>query len=220
MAERLQAMQPGPRPKEKTAVYAPALTVRKKAIEQNHLILAFPALSFLDERRYQLILLNSILGGGVSSRLFQQVREEQGLCYSVYSYISDHADTGLLGVYTALGKETEPAALETICKLIGDLANHGPTREELERVREQAKANVVMGLESVQAQMSHMGSSVLLFGSVRSVEEILQQYEAVTVEQVQRLAREIFRFDQVSLSAVGRVDSAEGYRQRLWQFAH
>src|SRR5699024_12639939 len=98
-------------PKVREAVYLPAVTVRKKAIEQNHLILAFPALSYLDEERYALLLLNSILGGGCSSRLFQELREKRGRCYTVHAYVSDAADTGLLGTSSALHLQHEQVAL-------------------------------------------------------------------------------------------------------------
>ncbi len=109
------ALRPGGGPTAaRAAAYVPGVVVKKKAIEQNHLTLAFPGLSFADPRRFQLQLLSSILGGGVSSRLFQQVREQQGLCYSIYSYGTCHDDTGYFGVYTALGRETEGQALDTI----------------------------------------------------------------------------------------------------------
>ena len=184
-------------------------------MEQNHLILAFPAPSYLDERRPQLLLLNSLLGGGCSSRLFQEVREKRGLCYTVYSYAADHEDTGLLGIYTALGQEQEEQALETIYHLVEELAEHGPTQEELDRVREQAKANLLMGTESIQARMSHLGSSALLFGRVRETEEIIALYDAVTREQLRDLAQALFVPEGASLSALGRVRPAQDYSQWL-----
>ena len=212
---RMSAMEAGKTRTGKKADYRSAITVKKKAIEQNHLMLAFPALSYLDERRYQLLILNSILGGGVSSRLFQELREKRGLCYSVYSYVADHADTGMVGIYTALGKSTEEEALAAICREVRRLAQDGPTEAELARVREQAKANVVMGLESIQSKMSHLGTSTLLFDKVRTVDDIIASYDAITMEQLRVLAAEVFDFSQVSLSAVGRVDTVEGYRKRL-----
>lgn len=215
LKNRLSRLESVPALREKGAVYRPALTVRRKAIEQNHLILAFPALGFLDHRRYQMMMLNTILGGGVSSRLFQQLREQQGLCYNVYSYCADHADTGLLGIYTALSRETEHQALEIIRGQVMDLAEHGPTQEELERTREQAKANVLMGLESVQSRMSHLGASALLYGSVKEADEILAEYDRITREDLRDLAGEIFRFDRVSLSVVGRGEQTEEYEKYL-----
>lgn len=211
----LSELEPGHVPSCKGARYRPAFTVRRKPTEQNHLILAFPAFSYLDPRRYQLLLLNSILGGGVSSRLFQELREKRGLCYTTYSYVADHADTGLLGVYTALSPELEGEALDAACALLRELAEHGPTQEELERAREQAKASVLMGLESIQARMSHLGTSQLLYGSVLEQDDILDAYDAVTVPQLRQLAEQIFDFSQLSLSAVGRVPPAEEYAQLL-----
>lgn len=215
LAGLISGLEPGPLARQAPAAYRPAVTSRKKAIEQNHLLLAFPALTYLDPRREQLMLLNSLLGGGCSSRLFQQVREERGLCYTVYSYVADHADTGLLGIYAALGKEQEELALDTLRGVVSDLADHGPTQEELDRVREQAKAGLLMSAESVQSRMSSMGASELLYGRVRTQEEILAAYDAVTREQLQQLAEEIFRWDQASLSAVGRVRPAGEYGRWL-----
>ena len=211
----LSALPAGEKPRVKPVAYRPAVTARKKAMEQNHLILAFPALSYLDQRRPQILLLNSLLGGGCSSRLFQEVREKRGLCYTVYSYVSDHEDTGLWGIYTAVNKEQEGQALETIRGVVQDLADHGPTQEELDRVREQAKANLLMGSESIQTKMSHLGSSALLHGRVRELEEILALYDGVTREQLRDLAQELFSMEQASLSAVGRVGAAQDYAKWL-----
>lgn len=215
LKQKLSALPAAPAARVKAACYRSAVTVKRKAIEQNHLILAFPALSFLDPRKYQQLLLNAILGGGVSSRLFQELRENRGLCYTVYSYVADHADTGLLGIYTALNRDLEREALETVRAQVLDLAEHGPSREELERTREQARANVLIGLESVQARMSHLGTSAILFGKVMQVDEILERYEAVTREELRTLAGELFRFNQASLSAVGRVSKGEEYQEML-----
>ena len=206
---------PATSPAARGPATAPPSPSGRKPTEQNHLILAFPAFSYLDPRRYQLLLLNSILGGGVSSRLFQELREKRGLCYTTYSYVADHADTGLLGVYTALSPELEGEALDAACALLRELAEHGPTQEELERAREQAKASVLMGLESIQARMSHLGTSQLLYGSVLEQDDILDAYDAVTVPQLRQLAEQIFDFSQLSLSAVGRVPPAEEYAQLL-----
>lgn len=161
------------------------------------------------------MLLNSLLGGGCSSRLFQEVREKRGLCYTVYSYVADHEDTGLLGIYTALNRDQEGQALETVRRLVQELADHGPTQEELDRVREQAKASLLLGSESVQSRMSHLGASALLYGRVRETDEILALYDAVTRDQLRDLAGEIFRLENASLSAVGRVGSGETYREWL-----
>ena len=211
LAQCLSQLEPGPAAEKKPAVYRPAVTAKKKAIEQNHLILAFPAPNYLDPRRQQILLLNSLLGGGCSSRLFQEVREKRGLCYTVYSYVSDHADAGFLGVYAALNREQEGQALDAMRNLVCQLADHGPSQEELDRVREQAKANLLMGSESIQSRMSQLGASALLYGRVRETEELLAQYDAVTRQQLRDLAQNIFQMDLASLSAVGRVKTAADY---------
>ena len=211
----LAGLEPGATPGIETAAYVPAVTARRKATEQNHLILAFPAFSYLDDRRAQLMLFNALLGGGCSSRLFQEVREKRGLCYSVYSYVADHEDTGLLGIYTAVSREQEGEALDTIREVVCRLADEGPAQEELDRVREQAKANLLMGAESVQSRMSQLGASALLYGRVREEAEILELYDAVTREKLRELAGTLFRMERASLSAVGRVRTVQDYAHWL-----
>lgn len=212
---RFAAMPSVPRTRVKGAAYQSAITLKKKATEQNHITLAFPGLPYGDERRFALQLLSFILGGGMSSRLWQEVREKRGLCYSVYSYGAGHADTGLFGIYTALGRETEHQALEAILSVVNDLVQDGVTEAELSRAREQSKASVLMGLESTQSRMSHLGRSALLSGGVMNPDEIIAAYDAVTREDVLCLARTVFDPRQAALSAVGRVQNEDYYRNFL-----
>lgn len=206
---RLPAGQPRPLV---PAAYTPGFVATAKPIEQNHLTLAFPGLDYNSPRRFALQLLSSILGGGVSSRLFQTVREQQGLCYSIYSYGAGHADTGLFCLYTALNRDTEAKALATIRQVVDQLRQEGPTQEELTRAREQSKANVMMGLESTQSRMSHAGRSLLFSGETLTPEQIIAAYDAVTREDVIALAQDLFRWDQASLSAVGQVRTPQEYQ--------
>ena len=212
---RLLALPAGKLPPVPAAVYTPAVTLKKKAIEQNHLTLAFPGLPYGDPRRFTLQLLSTMLGSGMSSRLWQEVREKRGLCYSIYTYGAGHAETGVFAIYTALGRETESQALETICATVRDFANHGPAPEELERARELSKANVLMGLESTQSRMSALGRGTLLQGRPLTTDEVIQAYNAVTAEDVRALAQELFQFPQASLSVVGRVGGEEDYLPHL-----
>ena len=207
---RFSALPAGRAPAPVPAAYTPAFVATPKPIEQNHLTLAFPGLDYNSPKRFALQLLSAILGGGVSSR---QVREQQGLCYSIYSYGAGHAETGVFSIYTALNKETEAKALATIRRVIDDFLAKGPTTEELERAREQSKANVIMGLESTQSRMSHAGRSLLFSGEILTPEQIIDAYDRVTREDVVALAKEIFAWDRASLSAVGQVRTAEEYRQ-------
>lgn len=212
---RFSTLPTGQLPPIIPAHYTPAFVMTPKTIEQNHLILAFPGLSYMSPRRFALQLLSSILGSGVSSRLFQQVREQQGLCYSVYSYGAGNAETGIYCIYTALNRETEGKALETIRRVVAEFKANGPTEAELERAREQSKANIVMGLESTQSRMSHAARSLLFSGEILSAEQLIEAYNAVTREDIMALAEEIFDWEQVSLSAVGQVRTEEEYRTLL-----
>ena len=215
LADAFGGLTGGRNPAPKPPKYTPSITAKEKPIEQNHLTLAFPSLPYGSDERYALQLLSTVLGAGMSSRLFQRVREEKGLCYSIYSYGAGHADTGLFCVYTALGKDTEADAIQTILEVVREVADKGITKEEMERAREQSKANVVMGLESTQSLMSHMGRSLLLTGDITTPEEIIKNYDAVTGDQVKDLARRIFDFDAVSLSAVGQTRAPEEYKKLL-----
>lgn len=209
LIDRLTAVQ-GSSPQEPPkSDYKPCVTSKAKSIEQNHICLAFPGLQIGDKRRYVLQILNGILGAGMSSRLFQTVREQNGLCYSIYSFSAAHADNGVLGVYTALNKETEKQAIDLSCEVIRRFADEGPQEHELDRVREQVKANVLMSLESTSSRMHHIGQNELLLGHVPTPEEIIERYDAVTCEGVRELAQSIFDFKKVSFSAVGQVEGAD-----------
>ncbi|MCI5616077.1 MAG: insulinase family protein [Clostridia bacterium] len=195
--------------------YKKSALVKKKEIEQNHLLLAFPAIPAADPRRYTLAALNNILGAGMSSRLFQRVREQSGLCYTIYSYTSLYANAGALGIYVALGKETQFDALTLIREELLRLRVEGVTEEELSRTKEQLKTSLLMGLESTNTRMSALARSEMTYGVYRSPEETAEALDAVTREDVLALAREVLDFDQASFAAVGNVSPAADYLTRL-----
>lgn len=205
----LEAMPARTAPAPEPGEYKPAVTKKQKPIEQNHLCLGFPALPAGHPDRYALQVLNGILGSGMSSRLFQKVREQNGLCYSIYSFTAAHADTGVLGVYTALGKDTEAQALELTLEVIRELTERGPATAELDRVREQIKANVLMGLESTSARMHHLGQMELLTGRASTPDEIIEAYDSVTTDKVWDMSKRVFDMDRISLSAVGNVEGTD-----------
>lgn len=193
------------------AAYHPHALVRPKEIEQNHICLGFPGLPIASDRRYALQILCGIVGGGMSSRLFQTVRERNGLCYSVYSYCSSHHDTGMVSIYTALGKNTEERAIALICKVLREFCQQGPVGDELNRCREQLKANVLMGLENTSARMHRLGRGELYFGRTIGADELIASYDAVTADEVVDLARQIFDFSQASICAVGQTENEAYY---------
>ena len=196
-----------------TPTFTPSIVTTKKDIEQNHLVLLFPGLTRLCKDRYGGFLLTQILGGGMSSRLFQTVRETAGLCYSIYAFGIGYTDSGLFGVYTATSPKTEKKAVNLIVAELEKMCENGPTAEELDRVREQIKTNFLMSLESTASRMNFLGKNMLFRGEIPTVEQVIARYDEVTVEQVGRLARQVINREQLAFSAVGNVQSREEYRQ-------
>ena len=215
ICELFGEMQGSGRNQIEPAHYQPRVVIRSKEIEQNHLCLGFPGLPLLDDKRYAYQLMNAIIGGGMSSRLFQTVRERNGMCYSIYSFPSSHVDTGMFSIYVGLGQEDEAKAAKLICNVLRDFCAEGPTREELSRCREQLKSNLLMGLESTNARMNHLGRYELFNGSVIDADELVAAYDAVTADQICTLANEVFRFDQASICAVGNTGDKAYYRSLI-----
>lgn len=209
---RFSVLEARKEPKLRPAVYHPALTLKKKAIEQNHLLLTFPGIPAGSDRRFALQLVTAILGGGMSSRLFQEIREQRGLCYTIYAAGSCYADTGLFSIYTALSRETEREALQAVKDVLLRFQEEGVSQEELDRVREMCKAGVLMGLEATIAHMNHMARSTLDGVKILTPEEIIAAYDAVTTQDVRSMAQELFRWEELGFSAVGRVSAEEEYR--------
>lgn len=213
--ETFADMTPGTPATPEPAVYQPKFTITERPIEQNHLCLLFPGLSTGSEARYAGQIFSSILGGGVSSRLFRTVREEHGLCYSVYAFGMSFQEQGLLGLYTALGAETEGQALALMLQILQDIREKGVTPGELERAREQVKSNILMSLESTSARMNSLGRNELLRGHVPTPEEIIGNYDTVTADHVLAVARQTIDFENLSFSAVGQVAEEAQYREWL-----
>ncbi len=197
------------------AAYQPSLVLWKKDIEQNHLCLSFPGVSVGSGDRFAMNLLSSILGGGMSSRLFQTVREQNGLCYSIYTFTMPHLDTGVFSVYTGLSMDTEKKALQLILSELQKFRETGPDLDELSRCREQVKTTLLMGLESTGSRMMTIGRSELMRGEVAPVEKVLADYDKVTAEDIIRLAGKVLDFSQMSLSVVGEPGPEDAYRTLL-----
>lgn len=203
--ERLFAERRGPN--GSVSLSSPVATsgtaYREKDIEQVHLCLGSVGIPLGDKRYYALQLLSNVLGGGTSSRLFQEVREERGLAYSVYSFHNAYRDAGQAGIYLASSLSSAPAALGQARAEIERLKVDAISPEELERNRDQIKASILLGIESTTNRMTHMGKSELLLGRILEPEEIIRRIEAVTTEDVRRMAREIWGADSTTLAAVG-----------------
>jgi predicted Zn-dependent peptidase len=182
--------------------------VSKRSSEQAHLILGTAGVSRHDERRYALGLLSSALGEGMSSRLFQEIRERRGLAYSVYSFASHYADTGLFGVYAGVAPKRAKQVLELCREQLAAVAEQGLTAEELARAKGQARGSIALGLEDTGARMSRLGKGELAQGEVISVDETLARIDAVSLADVSRVAAEILG-QPLSLGAVGPFDANE-----------
>ncbi|MGI8659937.1 MAG: M16 family metallopeptidase [Thermoleophilaceae bacterium] len=172
-----------------------------KETEQYHLCLGGPGLARGDERRFTLRVLDTILGGSTSSRLFQQVREQRGLAYAVFSYASQYADSGQVGVYVGTRPDNVAEALGVIGAELAKLVQDGVTVEELDRARENVKGRTTLSMESTSARMNRLGSSILMGVPILTLDEILARIDAVTLEDVHALARELF--DPMRMSAAG-----------------
>jgi predicted Zn-dependent peptidase len=211
ISDIFSAFAPGRGKAAPQAKYARAATVKRKNLEQNHFCVAFPCPGIADDSRYALHLASDILGGGMSSRLFQSVRENRGLCYSIYSYVSGYRDTGLFSVCTALGRQTQEDALRIISDELEKFASGGVTEEELSRAAEQAKANILLGMESTATRANRLARGEMYFGGVDTPAEAIAHYSSVTPDDVRQLAPRLIDRSLMSFSAVGKVDGADHY---------
>jgi predicted Zn-dependent peptidase len=182
------------------------IVCRSKDTEQVHLCVGAPGLQLDHENIYVMQIINTILGGGLSSRLFQEIREQRGLVYSVYSYHSSYHDTGLFGIYAGLSKQNVDEVLELIFKQVRDIQINGVKKEELYRAKEQLKGSLFLSLENVNTRMSRLGKSQLYLGKVFSPEEIVNKVNKVTISDIQELAKEVLDPDGFSLASIGPWD--------------
>ncbi len=177
----------------------------KNELSQLHLLLGLPAFRRDFAGRYALYLLNTILGGTMSSRLFQRIREERGLAYSVYSALNGYVDTGCLMIYAATHPDNAAEVIRLALDELKSLRTDGPTVEELEVAREHLKGSLMLGLESTSSRMSNLARQEIYLGRQQSLAETLRWIDSVTLNRVHRMAREITKRGRVGLAAVGRV---------------
>ncbi len=184
------------------------IRVARRASEQAHLILGTAGVSRHDDRRYALGLLSTALGEGMSSRLFQEIREKRGLAYSVYSFATHYADTGLFGIYAGVAPKRAAQVLALCREQLESVVTDSITADELERAKGQARGALALGLEDTGARMSRLGKSELAQGEVISVDETLQRLEAVTMDDVAQVAADVLG-QPLSLGAVGPFEVGE-----------
>lgn len=183
-------------PTEKSTIIKPSFYAnsieRNKDTEQAHLCFGFEGLPQGDENIYSLIIMNNVLGGSMSSRLFQDVREKQGLAYSVFSYHSTFLDNGLLTIYAGTGKEQLSLLRNTINQTVETLINKGLTDKELRNSKEQLKGSLMLGLESTNSRMSRNGRNELLLQRHRTLDEIIREIDAVDHASIEQVIKTIF----------------------------
>ena len=192
-------------PFQSQAAYMRANVIREKDVEQVHTCIAFPSLSRGHELRYALSVFNTIFGGGMSSRLFQKIREEHGLTYSIYSYITTFADAGLFSVYAGMNPSQMEQVFSLIAGEIADAKENGISEELLAVTKEQMISGFVMGTESTLNRMTASGASLLLNGYVQTMEDVINEIEKVSADDVMQVIHMIFDMSQMSFSAVGNV---------------
>jgi predicted Zn-dependent peptidase len=191
------------------------VTRNKRSLEQVQICLGVPAPPITDENRYATLILNTVLGGGMSSRLFQTIREERGMAYSIYSDLSPYRDTGTLCVYagTSAGK-----ALEVVDLILGEFARlkqETLSAEELTRAKDQVKGNILLGLESSNARMANLARQEMYFHQFISVDEIIARIDDVTADEVQAMAQKLFDPASIAVTLLGRLNGIKLKRERL-----
>jgi predicted Zn-dependent peptidase len=176
----------------------------QKPLDQSHIVLSFEAPGYRDPEIYQLQVLSSILGGGMSSRLFQEVREKRGLCYSVFAFGSAYEDAGQFGVYAASSPEHTEELLEVTSNVMMSVTDK-VTDAEVARAKAQLKTSLVMNLESASSRADQIARQFLAFGIVPAISTLVEKIEAVTPEQVRGLAARLFQNKVPAISAVGQL---------------
>lgn len=181
----------------------PGITIYPKDLEQVHLCLGTKGLSTKDEDRYVLSCLNLALGGSMSSRLFQEIREKRGLCYAVYSYLNSFSSDGLLTVYAGTSEENFKKVVGLILSEFSKLREKGLSEKELRRVKDQLKGNLILRLEGTESRMSHLAKMEIYLGRLMKLEEILEKIEGVSREDVNRVVEKTIADKYLSLAAIG-----------------
>lgn len=190
------------------------LTV-KRDIEQVHICLAMPGYSYADNRRYSLSVLNNVLGGSMSSRLFQSIREEKGLAYSVYSYPSVYSRAGMFSVYAGTSAALAEEVTVLILKELEKMKKEGIPEDEFLQSKEQLRGNYILSIESTNSIMTNIGKSLLLLNEMKSDEEVIAELEAVTLDDVNNVVQDIFRLDALTGVYVGNIKDEEGLKKLI-----
>src|SRR6266487_425817 len=194
---------------------APIHVERKKDLEQVHLCIGVPSLPIAHERRFGIAVLNNLLGGGMSSRLFQNIREKRGLAYAVFSELTPYSDAGMMTIYAGTATETVGHVIDLTIQEFRALKESPVTEEELRRSKNHLKGSLMLSLESTSSRMSNLARQELYFGRFYSLDEILAGIEAVTREELQSLSQQYFQAPQIAVTVLGPLNDFTLDRSRL-----
>jgi predicted Zn-dependent peptidase len=198
---------------------APSTSARRiiinKDLEQAHLVMGTRCPSMTSNDRYSVHVLNVILGGGMSSRLFQTIREEHGLAYAVYSGVNAYTDAGYLSVYAATSPDQMTDVIRLSIEQFAKFKSEPVSDAELQRAKDQLKVSIMLSLESTSARMSNLARQEIFFGRQFTLDEILERIDTVTTGDVQRIACEIFRGDGLAITAIGQLESLDLDSQQM-----
>jgi predicted Zn-dependent peptidase len=178
----------------------------KKALEQVHLCLGVPSYPLPHQQRFACYVLNTLLGGGMSSRLFQNIRERQGLAYAVFSELSPYRDTGCLSIYAGTSLTSTPKVVDAILKEFRDLKEQPVPEEELRRAKDHLKGSLMLGLESTSSRMANLARQEMYFRQFFSLDELVESIESVTAGEVQVVAQTFFNPGQIAVTVLGKLE--------------
>ncbi len=196
-------------PERRTPPEHSAVNLHFRQLEQTHIIIGTPGISITDSRRYTFSLMNTISGGNMSSRLFQQIRERRGLAYSVYSFYTSYTDTGMFAVYAGVAPDNVNETIRLIIKELGQLKNKRVSNDELTRAKEFTKGNLLLASESNDNQMVRLAQNEFNLGRQTPLKEIVARIEAVTTEDIIELARSLFQLRQPCLTVLGPITESD-----------
>ena len=197
------------------ATHARIALRNKKSLEQVHLCLGVPSYPLPHQERFACYVLNTLLGGGMSSRLFQNIRERQGLAYAVFSELSPYRDTGCLSIYAGTSIESAGKVVESIVKEFRELKQDGVSAEELRRAKDHLKGSLMLSLESTSSRMSNLARQEMYFGRFFTLDELVESIEQVVAGDVQRIAQAFFDPKQIALTILGNLDGFKIGREDL-----
>ncbi len=194
----------------------PRIVMRnKKALEQVQICVGVPSHHISHERRFSSYILSTVLGGGMSSRLFQNIRERQGLAYAIYSELNPYRDTGCLSVYAGTSRESAPKVVQSIVAEFGKLKATPIPDEELRRAKDQLKGSLMLSLESSASRMSNLARQEMYFDHFVGLNEIIERIEAVTREDLMEISNEFFRQDSLAVTVLGNLNGLKISRDQL-----